>query len=225
MKRILIILISIFINFAVSAETLEVWTVTDAINYSGDKSIYTKLVIKDEIEGTDFCPISSEWALLFDLDIYFENLEEVEIWTEQDIPDYDTANKAGLFYRAYYDDEGNLLYNSGANWLKKFVSTRSKYVGSLAFRDCKELLSVRFDAAEATSLHSFGYCWGLTEITDTCFPKLKVVGEQSFFSNKALTKISFPSVVETKNNFFQKNLVNSKKSVNFVIVKTSVLKN
>jgi len=179
-------------------------TITDAINYSGDKSAVKKMVITGEIEGTDYCPIFSEWSLFFDLDLIFPNIESVEILTSQDIPDTDYINNQeklrlrALFYWLEWslDDNGGepkKEIDSGAMWLKHFSAPNVKRIGSFAFNECKELNSVNFASAEETRQYSFNYCLALTKITDTCFPKLKVIGSGTFSNCYALTEIIFPS--------------------------------
>jgi hypothetical protein len=75
---------------------LEVETITDAY-YTGDKEAVKKLIITGTISGNDYSD-SSEWSKLYFLDTTFQNIEEVGIWSDQDIP---TGNYAdgSLFAR------------------------------------------------------------------------------------------------------------------------------
>ena len=71
------------------------------------------MVITDSIKGDNYHG-SSEWSKFRILDsLGFWNLEKVEIWTDQDIPDVDVEyeddgyyieTQRGLFYCDAYDD-------------------------------------------------------------------------------------------------------------------------
>jgi len=117
-------------NFTVLAETATFNTVTEALNYTGDKAAVTKLIITGTISGDDYSD-ESEWSKFRTLDTTFPNIEELEILTDQDIPD------------AYNDDDGNKMnyyslflwieykhgvgvVTDGSNWLKSFFSTKCK---------------------------------------------------------------------------------------------------
>ena len=96
-KLIIVTVLFCSYNFTVLAETVEFNTVTEALNWTGDKATVTKLVITGTISGDDYSA-SSEWSKFRTLDETFPNIEAVEILTDQDIPDFDETNQCSLFY-------------------------------------------------------------------------------------------------------------------------------
>ena len=182
-----------------SQAIVEFETITEALNWADTTDIENskavkKLVITGNISGEDYSE-SSEWSKFRTLDETFPNIEAVEILTDQDIPDADIINHCALFYWEEYDDDGIYIGNSGSNWLKSFSAPNVKKIGSWAFRDCKELLSVSFLSAEIIERWTFGYCWKLISID---FPVVTTIKEYSFYVCKGLTSIdsiNFPSAI------------------------------
>ena len=203
MKTKLLFLAAIFLSFnlTVKSATVEFVTITEAYNWastadSSEAAIVKKLVITGQIAGNDYSE-ESEWSKFRTLNETFPNIEAVKILTDQDILDADTINFASLFYWEEYDDDGIFVGNSGSNWLKSFVAPNVKKIGSWAFRDCKELVSVSFLSATTIERWAFGYCWSLTTIDFSYFPNVTAIGEQAFYANRSLTNIFFPSAIET----------------------------
>ena len=202
MKRILIILISIFINFTVSAETLEVQTVTDAINYSGDKSIYTKLVIKCDISGENYLPDSgSEWGKIRTLDAIFPNIEALTLLTSQDMPPYADVVYAdngytikaqySLFYADEYDTTIYQYVNKSAQWLREFNAPNITTISEMCFAACENLQDVQLPKLLETGILSFTFCNALTSVD---FPELIVLEGGTFYWAGGLTHINAPKV-------------------------------
>ena len=65
--------ISIFSEDYAGDEILTLPTITDALNYTGNKDIVKKLVITDSIKGTDYSE-GSEWREFRTLDTTFPNI-------------------------------------------------------------------------------------------------------------------------------------------------------
>ena len=132
-KHIIIILIFCSLNLA--AEEFTFKTITEALNWDGDRDALTKLIITDSIAGNDYSD-ESEWSKFRTLDETFPNIEEVEIWTGQDIPKaHQMTDEYGLslFNKFYYqwDDTGRPIVD-GSNWLRKFTAPNVKYIGGWA---------------------------------------------------------------------------------------------
>ena len=87
-------------NFTAFAKTLTVETVTEALNYDGDRTTVTKLVVTGQIAcipDSNYISSNSEWSKFRTLDETFPNIEAVKILTDQDIPDWNIYG-SGLFY-------------------------------------------------------------------------------------------------------------------------------
>ena len=167
-------------NLTVQAVTVEFETITEALNYSGDKSTVTKLVITGEIAGDDYSE-NSEWSKFRTLDETFPNIEAVEILTSQDIPDGDFFS---LF--SYLPMIG---FPKGANWLKSFSAPNVKYVGSWAFSFCENLVSVKFPLLTTIGDGGFHCCFNLYSVD---FPFLTTIGKGAFRNCYSLISVEFP---------------------------------
>ena len=207
MKKILtsITMLLCIYNFTAFAETLTVETVTDALNYSGNRATVTKLVITGQITGSDntywngdYLSEESEWGKFFYLNETFPNIEAVEILTDQDIPDYnwnptwdptrDTIRGRGLFYYEF-----NRSNNSkAANWLKSFSAPNVKTIGNKAFMRCENLINVDFPLVTTIGDATFAGS-GLTTVD---FPNVITIygeyGESAFRSCQNLISVNFP---------------------------------
>ena len=167
-------------NFTVLAETVEFNTVTEALNYNGDKATVTKLIITGTIAGNDYSK-DSEWSKFCNLDNTFSNIEEVEIFTDQDIPDYDEKNQSCLF--------------NSVKWLKKFSAPNVKYIGNYAFVGCFYLISVDFPLATTIGNGAFHFCSDLTSID---FPLVTTIKYTAFTYCKNLVSATFGTGFETE---------------------------
>ena len=164
-------------NFTVVAETLTVETVTEALAYSGEKATVTKLVVKGKIAGDDYSD-SSEWSKFRTLNETFPNIEAVEIWTDQDIPD--GSQNGGLFYDG----------NDGSHWLKHFSASNVKMIGRFSFCNCENLTTVNFSSATTVGDWAFRRCKNLTTVN---FPLVETIEWYAFSDCSNLTTINFPS--------------------------------
>ena len=184
MKKRLIILTLIFSSFTFTmfAETLEVETMTEALNYSGNRDVITKLIIKGEISGNDYSE-GSEWSKFRTLDETFPNIEEVEILTSQDIPNCHWITSEfglSLFQKTLNKlDDNDRFIGYPSLWLKHFSAPNVKYIGDGALHNCKNLLSINFPNVERIGIGAFGWCEGLIEIN---FPLVKSIDNTAFGS-------------------------------------------
>jgi len=195
-------------------------TITDAINYSGDKSAVKKLVVEGEISGYDYSD-ESEWSMFRFLDEVFPNIEEVELLTFQDLLDADEFYKRSLFYWNYYE---------GALWLKKFSAPNTQYIGSYNFAVCENLEEIFLPEVVETALMSFGYCNSLKYVElpnaihiedfyncegliSVYAPKAKTLGSMCFYRCYSLLKADFPECTTIGSWAF--SICSSMVSVNF----------
>ena len=177
-------------NFTVLAETVEFNTVTEALNWTGDKAAVTKLIITGTISGNDYSE-SSEWSKFRILNETFPNIEEVEILTDQDIPDFDTVNYCALFYWLEYDEFEDDYLPMSSQWLKSFSAPNVKYIGEGAFAFCENLILVDFPLATTIENWGFAFCENLISIS---FPLVTFIGYAAFGACENLTTINFPLV-------------------------------
>ena len=104
MKKIIIFwILTIVLNYSfivLGQTTIEFETITEALNYDGDKDAVKKLIITGTISGEDYSQ-DSEWYKFRRLYIPFPNLDTVEVLTDQDMPDWPPGIYAdgGFFYR------------------------------------------------------------------------------------------------------------------------------
>ena len=151
-------------NFTVLAETKTFNTVTEALNYTGNKAAVTKLIITGTISGNDYSE-SSEWSKFRTLNETFPNIEEVEIFTNQDIPDFDTVNNCALFYWLEYDEFEDDSLHISSNWLKNFSAPNIKYIGKYVFESCSNLTTVNFPLVTIIGSWAFYECINLTSVS------------------------------------------------------------
>ena len=192
-KLIIVAVLFYSYNFtAFSQATVEFETITEALNYDGDRNAVKKLIITGTISGNDYSE-DSEWSKFRMLDETFPNIEEVEILTSQDIPDGS--------YNAYYDNYISLFYNGnvGSNWLKSFSAPNVKTIGSSAFRYCSNLVSINLPAVQVIGMVSFMDCYGLISIN---FPAANRIGASAFFNCENLSSINFPSLETIETHAF-----------------------
>ena len=191
-KKLIIIVTVAFCNYnfiAFSQATVTFETVTKALKYTGNKDVVKKLIITGKISGNDYSE-GSEWREFRFLDKTFPNIEEVEILTDQNIPDYDETNKCALFYWREYNSKYVYEYNS-SQWLKTFSAPNIKYVGSESFAYCANLTSVNFPQATSIGSETFNGCLNLTTIN---FPLVTNIGNWAFAFCSNLTSLDFPLV-------------------------------
>ena len=172
------------------AETLTVRTITEALNYSGDKNTVTKLIITDFIAGNDYS-VGSEWNKFRTLDETFPNIEALEILTDQNIPDFDETNLHSLFCWTEYVPDSWLGHyvNHSSKWLKTFSAPNIKNISSRVFAYCENLINVNFPLAETIGEFAFYNCSDLISVD---FPLTQTIGHSAFWSCSKLTSINFP---------------------------------
>jgi len=178
-------------NFTVLSETREFNTVTEALNYNGDRDAVIKLVITGTITGTDYSP-SSDWSKFRTFNETFPNLEAVEILTNQDIPDgvldwFSFTFKSLFGYIDYSDFSTDDTV--GVVWLKSFSAPNVKKIGNSAFLCCPELASVDFPSATVIGVEAFSFCKNLTTVS---FPNVTTIMEDAFRACENLTIADFP---------------------------------
>jgi len=191
---ILVICLFCFCNFAIFADTLTVYNLAEALNYSGDKNAITALVVQGPIEGNDYSP-ESQWSKFRTLDSIFPNISEVTILTDQDIPDFDWNwdwdGYGGLFLKAF--DNGSLF-------LKKFSAPNTKKVGVYSFGFCYNLTSVNLESTITLEIAAFQSCKSLTSIY---LPVIQKIGDGAFALCESLildtiklgTKLTTPTII------------------------------
>jgi len=188
-------------------DTVSFNTVTEALNYNGDKATVKKLIITGTISGNDYSK-GSEWRKFHTLNETFPNIEEIEILTDQDIPDADLEDKryySGLFFWEVYDKVYDSLKMS-SKWLKKFSAPNVKYIGKAAFYGCKNLTSVNFPLATTIGWRTFYGCKNLTTVNISLVTTIEY---EAFSYCENLTSINFPLATTIKDSAFYdcKNLV------------------
>ena len=167
-------------------------TITEALAFDGDRDALTKLTITDSIAGTDYSD-DSEWSKFRTLDETFPNIEEVEIWTDQDIPDINTIYSVYLFF--FFDGR----INKGTEWLKKFSAPNVKIIGKNTFCYCHYLEEINFNSAIEVGDFTFYGCYRLNTIY--C-PLVQKIGNSGFWRT-ALTSVDFPYVTIIGEKAFQ----------------------
>jgi hypothetical protein len=178
------------------AEEISFETITDALNYTGNRYAITKLIITGNISGDDYSD-ASEWSKFRTLDdskTGFPNIKEVEILTDQDIPDADYLDQVvmiALFYNSNF-------YHSPPNWLKSFSAPNIKKIGMYAFMRCEGLVSVNFPNATTIEDRAFSY----TSLESVYFPNVITIGGQAFNECRNLVSINCPLVTGIRNVAF-----------------------
>ena len=213
MKKTLIILTILFCSYnftAFSQATVEFETITEALNYDGDRDAVKKLIITGTISGDDYSP-TSEWSKFRTLDETFPNIEEVEILTSQDIPDVREEEQIGFF--VYFDD--NIDRPIVSDWLKIFSAPNIKNIGMGAFIFCYKLSAVDFPLATAIGDYAFASCISLTSID---FPLVTTIEDNAFYNCVSLLSIDFPLATTIGNHAFED--CTSLTSINFPLVTT-----
>ena len=175
------------IKSTVSANTVEFQTITEALNYSGNKSTVTKLVITGEISGNDYSE-NSDWSRLKTLNEPYPALETIEILTSQDIPDGTTSN-------CLFGGHPN-----GNKWLKHFSAPNVTVIGHNAFHACTNLTTLHFPNAVTIGNNAFVDCISLTTVE---FPSVVTIGPAVFFYCFALETVNFPNVTHIHQAVFQ----------------------
>jgi len=174
-------------NFAVFAQdTVKTFgTITQALNYDGDRSEIKHLIITDSISGEGY-EIGSEWREFRSLNLAYPALSEITIHTDQDIPDggWESGNMDGSFM-------GGEPFSGGALWIKKFNGNNIKYVGDDAFASCPNLTHISLNSVEIIGKRSFISC----RSTSIYFPLLTKIGDNAF-SGSSFNSVYFPSCIE-----------------------------
>ena len=191
-------------NFvAFSQTTASFTTVTEALNYTGNKATVKKIIITGTISGSDYSA-SSEWSKFHTLDSTFPNIEDVEILTSQDIPDgnWNWNGISALFCENY----------TGSNWIKSFSAPNTEHIGNYTFVSCSNLISVNIPLATTIGYSTFSGCSNLTTVnfplvtningnfsgcsslTTVNFPLVTNIGDTTFGGCSSLTSVNFPSV-------------------------------
>jgi len=181
-------------------------TITDALTYIGDVNVVTKLIIMGEISGDNYSD-SSEWSLFKDLNLTFPNIESVEIFTNQDIPDWEPELGRGFFTEIC----GNGLYPTGSKWIKHFTAQNVKYIGSDAFRECEALATVSLPSVQVLNHCVFYDC----KLLSTAFtPNITTIGYHAFRNCYNLSSVDFPLLTTAEddstyyitNGYFVRNM-------------------
>ena len=211
--KLIIIVTVLFSNYnfiAFSKATVTFNTVIEALNWADttdaeNRATVTKLIITGKISGDDYSE-SSEWSKFRTLDETFSNIEEVEILTDQDIPDYKESEQGSLFM-----NEAGI----SSNWLKSFSAPNIKYVGNYAFYECSNLISVNFPALETIGEWAFAFLDNLISVE---FPTVTTIEYAAFNGCSNLTSAEFPLVTTIWNGAFFRcyNLT----TVNFPVLRT-----
>ena len=198
-------------NFtAFSQVTVEFETITEALNYAGDRDAVKKLIITGTISGDGYSA-TSEWNQFRTLDTTFPNLEDVEILTSQDIPDMDTRRFASLFMDS--DEDGR---SRGSKWLKNFSAPNIEGIGFAAFLGCSNLLSANFPQATRIEGNAFSGCVALLSVD---FPLVTGMIEGSTFRRcDNLSSVDFPLVTGIGSGAF--SFCYNLTSANFPLVTT-----
>jgi len=112
MQKLILILTTTLIisSFTVQAQdTVKTFgTITEALNYDGDRSEIKHLIITDSISGEGY-EIGSEWREFRSLNLAYPALSEITIYTDQDIPGSQQMmgngmwNTYTLFFFSWYD--------------------------------------------------------------------------------------------------------------------------
>jgi len=206
MKKIIILLIvaAATLTLTALAEDATFETITEALNYTGDRNAVTKLIITGTIAGDDYSD-GSEWSEFLWLHKTFPNIEAVEILTDQDIPDVDID--AFNSVDSVYDKVRGLFYcydaiekfDIQALWLKNFSAPNVKNIGNHTFQSCENLISVDFPLAEKIGEYAFLFCGKLITIN---FPVAITIGESAFLGCFELTTLEFPAVTTVDSGAF-----------------------
>jgi len=159
--------------------------------------------------------IGSEWREFRSLNLAYPALEEVTVYTDQDIPNsgWDGSNLNGQFM-------GGGPF-SGALWLKKFNGNNIKRIGRDAFMYCLYLSDISFNSVETVGRSAFQRCESLTNVdlpsaiilegnafaycttlVSINIPLVTTVGSSCFNYNRHLTEIDLPLVTKLESNAF-----------------------
>ena len=203
MKRIIIIMLAAITLFGckddattyTQGETLTLGTITEALNYRGNKKTVTKLIITGSIAGNDYS-VGSEWSKFRTLEETFPNIEAMEILTDQNIPDYDETNLYSLFCLSEYVPDplgAPFIYykHHSSKWLKNFSAPNMKNISSRVFANCENLIAVNFPLVETIGESAFTNCEKLTTVD---FPLVTTIKEFAFYSCSGLISVDFPLV-------------------------------
>ena len=184
-KLITLLIVAMATTLTALAEDATFETITEALNYNGDRSAVTKLIITGTIAGDDYSD-ESEWSKFLYLDETFPNLESIEILTEQDIPD-------GNPYA------GNGLFLSLSKWLKNFSAPNIKKIGNYAFYFCTSLELVNFPLVTTIGSYVFTACLSLVSVN---FPLVTTIGYYAFCDCYSLESVSFPMATKIEGMAF-----------------------
>ena len=200
-KKFSVVVTALFISYtAFSQETKTFNTVTEALNWTGDKATVKKLIITGQISGNDYSD-ESEWSKFRKEMSQFFNAEYLEITTNQDIPNGSDYKNWGCCYVGllgvsigYADERMEHKY-----WLKNFSAPNTKYIGSYAFAGSPKLTSV--DIPLAINIGNFAF-EGCKNLTAANFPLVTNIGDSVFWGCENLTSANIPLITTIKNNTF-----------------------
>ena len=168
-------------------DTVSFNTVTEALNYDGDKATVKKLIITGTISGSSMMSgdyyEDSEWTKFRTLDETFPNIEEVEILTDQDIPDFNIQVDCGLFWWKKYKNNEDFGSDMSSKWLKKFSAPNVKYIGERAFYACGNLTSINLPLVKTIKDRAFSGCENLMSIN---LPLVRTIKNYAFRDCKKL---------------------------------------
>jgi len=177
MKNAIIIIVSIVLSHLslFSQTVVTVNSMQETLSFSGDSSAVKKLIVTGDISGKDFSK-DSEWGMFRTLNTIFPNLDTVELYTAQDIPDgnYTTG---GMF--------------SNVKWLKSFSAAHIKKIGNNTFSYCRNLETIDFPSVTTIGKAAFMFCPALETVS---FPGAIEAGAFSFHNCSSLSSMNFPAL-------------------------------
>ena len=167
-------------------------TITEALNYDGDRSEIKHLIITDSISGSDFSE-GSEWREFRTLNLAYPALSEITIHTDQDIPSVQQMMENGmynthtLFFFTSMNEEEEFVDWLLSPWLKGFYAPNTTKLGGAAFMECKNLLSVDFSSVKTIETYAFAFCQSLISIS---LPVVQKFYDYVFIGCKSLAFVS-----------------------------------
>jgi len=184
--QLTLILLFILARPMFSQDVIEFRTITEAYDWASiteleDREEIKKIIFTDSIQGDDYNPETSEWYWFRYLYELFPNIEEVEVLTDQDIPDHEGG---------VYIDGG---FFTGALWLKYFSAPFIKYIGRSAFEHCQKLEAINMPIVEIIGHKAFYYCISLLKVD---FPNVTKIMYGAFMYCRKLEAINMPEVTE-----------------------------
>ena len=178
------------------AKDAEFNTISEALNYSGDRAAITKLIITGEIYGDDYSS-TSDWSKFLTLDETFTNLSAVEIRTSQDIPNGFSEEMRGLFVELESWDN-HIPQGRWADWLTSFSAPNVKRIGDFSFPFLGNLSTVNFPSATEIGRGTFLE----SGLVSAHFPQVATIEVGAFMGCESLISVDFPLVTSVHNAVF-----------------------